>query len=175
MPLRPRTPEELWAEMLTRRNVTESGCWEYTGKRTKQGYGKIKWMGITTGAHRVAAAIRLGHPLQGRESPICHKCNNPPCFNPDHLYDGTPSTNQLDSMLRGTHKETRKTHCPKGHPYDDSNTLIETRKREYSESAKSRKCAICKKEAVRKWWTANGNAWRRARKEQLNGTNRKFT
>lgn len=158
MPLRPRTPEALWAEMLTRRHVTETGCWEYIGQHTAQGYGKLKWMGITTTAHRIAAAIKLGHPLKGRDNPICHSCNNPPCFNPEHLYDGTPSTNQLDSVLRGTHHEALKTHCPKGHPYDSSNTVIDEGKR---------RCRECRLARQREWWAAHGNEWRRARKEKL--------
>ena len=160
MPVRPRTPEELWEVLLTRRTITETGCWEYTLQRNAQGYGQVKWMGIKTGAHRVAAAIKFGHPLMGRELPICHTCNNPPCFNPDHLYDGTPSTNQLDSVLRGTHKEDRKTHCPKGHPYDASNTVADSGKR---------KCRVCKNELARRWWAAHGKEWRKARKEKLNG------
>ncbi len=162
MPQRPRTPGELWEEMLTRRNITGSGCWEYTGKRNKQGYGKIKWMGITVGAHRIAAVIAFGHPLKGRDNPICHKCNNPPCFNPEHLYRGTDATNQLDSVLRGTHHEARKTHCPQGHPYDTTNTVNDAGKR---------KCRQCKLERQREWWALHGKEWRKARKEKLNGPN----
>ncbi len=157
MPQRSRTPEELWEELLTRRNITATGCWEYTLQRNAQGYGQVKWMGIKTGVHRVTAAIKFGHPLVGREFPICHKCNNPPCFNPEHLYTGTDSTNQLDSVLRGTHHEARKTHCSQGHPYDPSNTVNDAGKR---------KCHICKLEKQRKWWAAHGKEWRRKRKEK---------
>src|SRR5690348_11009685 len=117
MPTHPRSPQELWAEMLKRRTVTENECWEYNLQRNAQGYGKVKWLGKTIGAHRVAAAICLGAPLQGREIQVCHKCDNPPCFNPKHLYIGNASTNALDSIFSGRHKEARKTHCPKGHPY----------------------------------------------------------
>lgn len=163
---RPRTPEELWEELLKRRKITDSGCWEYTGQKNYMGYGKIKWMGITTGVHRAAAAIKMGFPLKGREIQICHNCDNPACFNPDHLYDGTTSTNQLDSILRGTHFYSRKTHCPNGHPYDEDNTVIERRGREYSASAESRKCRTCKLERQRKWWAEHGKEWRKARKDK---------
>ncbi len=43
MPQRSRTPEELWEELLTRRNITATGCWEYTLQRNAQGYGQVKW------------------------------------------------------------------------------------------------------------------------------------
>ena len=162
MPLRPRTPDELWRELLKRRKITESGCWEYTGKKNRMGYGKIKWMGITTGVHRVALCIKRGVPLVGREIQVCHTCHNRPCFNPDHLYDGTNSTNQLDSVIYGTHHESRKTHCPQGHPYDSVNTISDSGKR---------KCRICKNIRMRKWWATNGKESRRKRKEKLNGTN----
>lgn len=92
------TPEErFWAK------VDKSGgpdaCWPWTGCRNRQGYGATTLGGKRTGAHRVALALVTGPIPEGRFA--CHKCDNPPCCNPAHLYAGTPLDNARDSSRRG--------------------------------------------------------------------------
>jgi hypothetical protein len=64
------------------------------GHRDIKGYGKIHLDGRTVRTHRLAWTLANG------EDPgdllICHKCDNPPCCNPAHLYAGTSSDNQRD-------------------------------------------------------------------------------
>jgi HNH endonuclease len=51
-------------------------------------------------AHRVALEEKLGRPLRpGYES--CHRCDNPPCVQPEHLYEGTHAENMRDMSQRG--------------------------------------------------------------------------
>lgn len=98
------------------------GCWEWTSTLSKAGYGKIWYEGKQIPAHRMAWAIHRGPIPKG--AMICHICDNPKCVNPLHLYIGDGFTNQQDAVNRKRHKEARKTHCPKGHPYSISNTYL---------------------------------------------------
>lgn len=79
--------------------VEETGCWEWSGTRHACGYGVVKGGGHgqkTLLAHRVSVWLRLGAWPQ-TEQHVCHKCDNPPCCNPDHLYVGTPRSNFEDT------------------------------------------------------------------------------
>jgi hypothetical protein len=78
--------------------VVESGCWEWQAGRQRFGYGTIEIDGKKWTAHRLSWALH-----HGREPTlwILHHCDNPPCCNPDHLYEGTPADNHRDSVERG--------------------------------------------------------------------------
>jgi len=67
-----------------------------------------------------------------------HACDNRRCINPDHLLLGTVGDNVRDMVAKGRDPKTqsRKTHCLKGHPYDEENTLI-------IKGGRKRVCRIC--------------------------------
>lgn len=73
-------------------------CWEWTAVRHPSGYGKIKVNGKFEYAHRVAWALENNPP--GDDFTL-HKCDNPPCVNPAHLYLGDKSDNMRDLWERG--------------------------------------------------------------------------
>lgn len=77
-------------------------CWLWPGCRDKAGYGLVRYGGKVIRAHRVAFAIHNQHQL-GREF-ICHRCDNPPCCNPRHLFIGDPQTNVDDMVKKGRHR-----------------------------------------------------------------------
>lgn len=81
-----------------------SGCWEFTGGRTRDGYGSI---GHGNGpgtmlAHRAAYLLAYGELPDELE--ICHHCDNPPCVNPEHLFAGTHQDNMDDSSRKNRRK-----------------------------------------------------------------------
>ncbi len=81
-------------------SVSEPGeCWHWKASRNRDGYGQIRVNNRYHVASRVAYEIANGTPLNGKLA--LHKCDNPPCCNPAHLYAGTSSENVNDMISRG--------------------------------------------------------------------------
>lgn len=106
-------------EVRLRENITEApnGCWEWTGNLNDSGYGVITAVnhGYTMArVHRIMFERENGDIPDGME--VRHKCDNPPCVNPDHLVLGTHADNMRDMAERG--RALRET-CKNGHPWTD--------------------------------------------------------
>jgi len=91
------TPEEFWAKADVR---SPSECWEWQ-RAGGDGYGRVTWLGELRLAHRVAWELIHGPVPNG----LCvlHRCDNPPCVNPSHLFPGTKSDNAVDCARKGRH------------------------------------------------------------------------
>ncbi len=86
--------------LLARAKITETDCWEWIGGRSRRGYGRIVVFGKLQGVSRVAAWVWKDFDLNS-DLLICHKCDNPPCFNPKHLFVGTNKDNTQDCIAKG--------------------------------------------------------------------------
>lgn len=79
--------------------VTASGCWEWILGRDARGYGVTTLNGNHIRAHRLSWILHNGSISDGLH--VLHKCDNPPCANPDHLFLGTPMDNAMDRHSKG--------------------------------------------------------------------------
>ncbi len=79
--------------------VTESGCWEWQRGRYGEGYGNVTRASGEGSSHRLAWKVFRGEIPWLME--VLHKCDNPPCCNPDHLFLGTKSDNSQDALKKG--------------------------------------------------------------------------
>jgi hypothetical protein len=78
-----------------------NGCWEWTGYRHRQQYGRFKWQGQMRLAHRLSWEFTHGPISSGLH--VLHRCDNTPCVNPEHLFLGHHNENMSDMHRKGRH------------------------------------------------------------------------
>ncbi len=89
-----------------------SGCWEFTGPRFSNGYGKFWVPGRTRlGPHRISYEIFCGPISEGLL--VCHHCDNRICINPTHLFLGTVKDNADDMVAKGRSNRGEKNYNAK--------------------------------------------------------------
>lgn len=119
-------------------HVSESGCWQWTGNtHPKNGYARV-WFDRRDDrlAHRVSYEWANGQIPEALV--LDHLCRNRSCVNPAHLQ---PVSN-VENVMRGESVwalNAKKTHCLRGHPFDEANTRIYNGMRHCLECSRIRK------------------------------------
>lgn len=136
----PRLPASFWRRV----RVSESGCWEWAGARTANGYGRLRPGGRHVYAHRFAYEGLVGPIPEGLS--LDHLCRVRHCIRPGH----TEATTHRTNVRRGigpTAVNARKTHCSRGgHPLFGDNLYVNPRG--------ERNCRICKADNDRRYAAA---------------------
>lgn len=85
--------------------ITDTGCWEWNGPRMTLDYGRVGRGGARVLAHRLAYETWVGPIPEGLV--VRHRCDNPPCINPNHLEIGTQKDNVHDMHSRNRRLATK--------------------------------------------------------------------
>ena len=136
------------------------GCWLWPAAKDKN-YGKV-WVrgsgpkGHVLFVHRVLYG-KLKEPVSD-QLVLDHKCRVKLCVNPNHLEPVVFREN----LARGVDFNGHKTHCPKGHEFNEANTY---KRKDYS--GQNRGCKACRREQMAAFWASKGGqaAYNRARRQ----------
>ena len=114
-----------------------NGCWTWIGWKQQQGYGLIASGRNALLAHRASWMIHFGTIPHGLL--VCHRCDNPPCVRPDHLFLGTYKDNSMDSQRKGRSVVMpRMVRCKRGHKMSPENIYCYI-----SGDKMHRRCRVC--------------------------------
>ena len=127
-------------------------CWEWTGAKDRKGYGLF---GRSGRAHRVAWERANDEPIPEGMC-VCHRCDNPPCINPAHLFPDTIQGNNLDCVNKRRHARGTKSGAAKLSDSDIKQIRLDSRRaREIAAEYGVTDSHIC---AIK-----NGKKWRHVR------------
>lgn len=101
----PYSLEQRFWQHTDRRGTNE--CWPWTGPVNSKGYGQLQ-----VSRHKRRTATRFSWELKNgapfpQDKLACHRCDNPRCVNPNHIWPGTPRDNHNDAVAKGRRKTAR--------------------------------------------------------------------
>ena len=133
-------PNELLRFMSKIKRCDETNCWDWTSAKNIGGYGlfrREKTRKSMSSSHRVSYEYFKGEI--GKQF-VLHKCDNPSCVNPDHLFLGDQQENMEDCRQKKRTFNQKKTHCKWGHELTTENTY---RYRDTYSGRWKRQCRQC--------------------------------
>ena len=94
----PPNPALTFEQIGARTSIVDE-CFEWQGARTNKGYGQVRNAGKRVYVHRLVWSLVNGPIPDGLH--VLHRCDNPPCVNPEHLWVGTNLDNARDCAEKG--------------------------------------------------------------------------
>lgn len=153
-PVRRERRKEDPLERMWKKSERRGTCWIWQGYLTPLGYGQMHFKGRTHLVHRVSYFLKHGPLPMDKE--LDHTCREHACWNPDHLEVVSHHENMRRSIL------AKRTHCPQGHEYTESNIM------RHGRYGTGRGCRKCHNKRTGRKWKAKRAAYRAA-KRLLNG------
>lgn len=129
--------------------LNNNDCWEWNAAKTIDGYGRFKIAGKNYSPHRLVYETFFCNIPDKMD--ICHKCDNPSCCNPNHLFLGTRSDNMKDCYTKGRSLHILKMEKLRGEETKQAkltNEMVLEAKRLYSLGIRGEK--LCSKFPVHK-------------------------
>lgn len=144
--------DKQYGNFMKKVKFLDNGCYLWTGARSVSSTGQLKYAimsidGKTRVIHRYLYIYWKGEPPAGYH--LDHVCKEKGCVNIEHLEPVTVGENVIDRSTGVTAQQADKTHCPRGHEYDNINT------------AGSRTCTKCQ------YWLTKNSRLRRAGKPEV--------
>jgi len=102
-PSRPTLGQRFWSKVIIQ-NPDE--CWNWKSTKNDQGYGHFTLGSFVWKAHRMCWKLTHGEIPEGAQ--VLHRCDNPSCCNPSHLFLGTNAINVADKVLKGRQAKGEK-------------------------------------------------------------------
>lgn len=130
--------DRFWSKVVI---GNDDECWNWNAYKDKNGYGYFHSASYKppAKAHRLSVELATATEFPP-DLFACHKCDNPSCVNPRHIYAGTSAENTRDMMARKRHNTFKKTHCVNGHERREDNGYVRANRRE---------CLTCKRERAK--------------------------
>ena len=102
---RTRNSASLKERLEARSAPQPNGCVHFVGHRNRDGYGRMSYKRKFQFAHRLSFICHIGEIPVGLH--VLHRCDNPPCINPEHLFLGTHADNMADRTRKGRGADRR--------------------------------------------------------------------
>lgn len=145
-----------WNKKEIEWEVDISGCWNCTSHaRSKAGYSRFRSNGKMTLVHRYMYEQKYGKIPDGMFA--CHRCDNPACINPDHIFIGTNQDNIDDMCNKNRQNKTKGSNHYKSKLTDEQVREIRFKSSGLSQNYLSRKYGVVQSVI---WAIINGHIWK---------------
>lgn len=141
--------------------VADNGCNIFVGSKDGWGYGQLYWEKRLRLAHRVCWEAHNGPIPAGML--VLHRCDNPACINPDHLWLGTNDDNMADMQAKGRARNGTMAgvyRTPKGHLKGRRFSVLHRRKLTWEQVREIRESKRTYRQLERQFGVSNATIWR---------------